>query len=433
MPGFESIERSLMHRLFVPLVCGLLLMFVGFSVLAQAPAAPPKTPPVLGTIQSITADSLTVKSDAGVDVKVQIPAGVKVLQVPPDSKDLKQSTPIQLTDLQPGDRVLVRIKPAEDASSPPPIAAMIVTMKKADLAAKHEKENADWQRHGIGGLVSSADPAQNSVTIKTLTAAGSKEVVIRVSPGTILRRYAPGSVNFDEAKVAPITEIQAGDQLRARGTRSADGGEFAAEEIVSGSFRNIAGIVVGVNPSTSTLTLNDLATKKQVELKVTPESQMRKLPQPMAMGIAARLKGAGAADAGGGAAPAGGAAPGTQGRQPAGGAPSASAAQGQAQGNGTGQGQGAAGANQAGGARRGGGGDMQQLLSHLPVSPLSDFAKGDAVMVVATAGQSDGPPTVITLLGGVEPILQATSQGQAASILSPWSLGQGGGGDAGTP
>ena len=54
-------------------------------------------------------------------------------------------------------------------------------------------------------------------------------------------------------------------------------------------------------------------------------------------------------------------------------------------------------------------------------------------MVVATSGQGDGPSTVITLLGGVEPILQATSQGQAASILSPWSLNQGGGGDVGTP
>jgi hypothetical protein len=67
------------------------------------------------------------------------------------------------------------------------------------------------------------------------------------------------------------------------------------------------------------------------------------------------------------------------------------------------------------------------MLSRLPVSPLSDFKKGDVVMIVATSGQGNEPPTVITLLGGVEPILQATSQGQAASILSPWTLGQGGG------
>jgi len=114
-----------------------------------------------------------------------------------------------------------------------------------------------------------------------------------------------------------------------------------------------------------------------------------------------------------------------------GGAPQPAPAQGQtAAGGGTTS---ASGANGGASGQRRGGGDMQQLLSRLPASPITDFAKGDAVMVVATGGQGDGPSTVITLLGGVEPILQATSQSQAASILSPWSLGQGGGGDAGTP
>lgn len=76
---------------------------------------------------------------------------------------------------------------------------------------------------------------------------------------------------------------------------------------------------------------------------------------------------------------------------------------------------------------------MQQMLSRLPASPLSDFQKGDVVMVVATSDPSNGQIAVITLLGGVEPILQATNQGQAASILSTWTLSQGGAGDAGTP
>ena len=76
---------------------------------------------------------------------------------------------------------------------------------------------------------------------------------------------------------------------------------------------------------------------------------------------------------------------------------------------------------------------MQQMLSRLPASELSDFQKGDAVMIVASLAQSGEAATVITLLGGVEPILQSSTQGQAASILSPWSLSQGGGGDTGTP
>jgi hypothetical protein len=382
---------------------------------SQAQTAP-KTPPALGTIQTISGDSLTLKTDSGTDLKVQLPVDVKVLRIPPGSKDLKEATPIQLSDLQPGDRILVRAKQGQDASSF--VAGTIVAMKKADIAEKQQKEREEWQRHGIGGLVSSVDPAQNSVTIKTLTASGSKEVVIHANQGTVLRRYAPGSVNFDEAKVGPITDIKPGDQLRARGTRSGDGGEFAAAEIVSGSFRNIAGIVVAVNAGASTMTLNDLATKKPVELKVTPESQMRKLPERMAQGIAMRLKGAAPGAGTNGNAPSA-----AQPAQPSG-QPPASAGQGPASNSGN---------TGTSGPPRNGGGDFQQMMSRLPVSPISDFQKGDAVMVVATSGEGDGPSTVITLLGGVEPILQATTQGQAASILSPWSLSQGGGGDAGTP
>jgi hypothetical protein len=383
--------------------------------------APQKTPPAVGTIKAISADSLTLATDNGSELKIQLPSDVKVLRVPPGSKDLKDAAPIQLSDLQPGDRVLVRVKPGQDASSF--VAGTIVAMKKADIAEKQQKEREDWQRHGIGGLVSRLDPSQNAVTIKTLSAAGSKDIVIHVGKDTILRRYAPGSVNFDEATVAPVAQIQPGDQLRARGTRSADGNEFTADEIVSGSFRNIAGIVTGVNAAAGTLTLNDLATKKPVELKITPESQMRKLPDRMAQGIAMRLKGVGAGAAAG--APSAG--------QPE--TPSTAAAAPQTQG----QGQtsaaapgGNAGPGVAGGAPKGGGGDLQQMLSRLPSSPLNDFQKGDAVMVVATSGQGDGPSTVVTMLGGVEPILQASSSG-AASILSPWSLSAGGGGDMGTP
>lgn len=378
----------------------------------QATPAAPKTPPTVGTIKSITGNSLVLTTDSGSELKVQLTADVKVLRVPPGSKDLKEAVPMQLSDLQAGDRILVRGKPGEDASSL--VATTVVAMKKAEIAERQAKEREEWQRHGIGGLVKSIDAASSTITISTLTAAGPKDIVIHARKDTVLRRYAPGSIKFDEAKTAPLTDILPGDQLRARGSRSADGSEFTADEIVSGSFRNIAGIVAAVDASAGTLTVNDIATKKPVEVKVTADSQMRKVPQPLAQRIAMRLKGnTGEASGGGaGAGQAGQAAP----NAPVGG----------------GQG-GAGGAGGTDGPPRNGGGDIQQLLSRLPVSPLSDFQKGDVVMIVATSGQSEGQTTVITLLGGVEPILQASTQSQAASILSPWSLSQGNASDAGTP
>jgi hypothetical protein len=403
------------RRLVTLAVCGSLLALTVPAAQAQAAAqnaAATKTPPSVGTIKSISGNSLTLATDSGTELKVQLPSDVKVLRVPPESKDLKQATAIQLSDLQPGDRILVRGKPGDDASSF--VASTVVAMKKADIADKQAKEREEWQRHGIGGLVKSVDATQSTIAIGTLSATGSKDVLIHAPTGTVLRRYAAGSVKFDEAKPAPLTDIHAGDQLRARGARSADGSEFTADEIVSGSFRNIAGTILAVNAGAGTLTVSDLASKKPVEIKVTADSQMRNLPQPMALRIAMRLKGNGAdANSGGAAAPA---------SQPGGAAPAAGSQGAASNANGG-----------TGGSQRGGGGDLQQMLSRLPVSPLGDFQKGDVVMIVATSGEGDGPPTVITLLGGVEPILQASTQGQAASILTPWSMAQGGGGDAGTP
>jgi hypothetical protein len=167
--------------------------------------------------------------------------------------------------------------------------------------------------------------------------------------------------------------------------------------VVTGSFRNIAGTISAVDAGAGTITVSDLATKKAEVVKVSSDSQLRKLPPQMAQMIAMRLKGAATP---GGAGPAGSPAP----------TP--------------GPGQGPGGAT--GGQGRGGG-DLQQLLARLPAAGLSDFQKGDVVMIVATGGTKDAQIAAITMLGGVEALLQSATQEQASSILSPWSLSNGGG------
>ncbi len=372
----------------------------------QAPAAASaKTQPILGTIKTIAGETLTVASDAGAESRVTVTSATKFLRVPPGSKDLTQAVAISLSEFQAGDRVLVRLRCAGD----PPVceAATVIAMKKSDIAEKQAHEREEWQKHGIGGLVKSIDAAQGTITISMVTAGGKKEVAVAVGKNAIIRRYAAGSVKFDDAKVGSIAEINPGDQLRARGVRGADGTSFMADEVVSGSFRNIAGTITAVDVGGGMITVSDLATKKPAVVKVSGDSQLRKLPPQMAQMIAARLKGAAAA----GGAATGGAPAAGQGTPASGGAASG------ASGGGTG-GQGR------------GGGDLQQLLPRLPATPLGDFQKGEAVMIVATGGASDAQVTAITVLGGVEPLLQATSQEQASSLLTPWSL-SGGGGDAG--
>lgn len=377
-------------------------------LLAQATdptKSPIKTPPLVGTIKNINGNTIVLTNEAGSETRVLLNTEVKFLRVPPDSKDLKSAIPIQLTDLQLGDRILVRGKAGDDAGTF--VATTVISMKKSDLEEKKAHDQDEWQRHGIGGLVKKVDRAGGVVTIGTMSATGAKDVNVNIGKATILRRYAASSVKFDDAKASSFDEIRPGDQLRARGAKNDDGSNFAADEVVTGSFRNVSGTVSTVDAVAGTITVADLLSNKSVMVLVKSDTQLRKLPPPMAQMIAARLKGAT-----------------SSGASPSGTTPPGGATNGIPPGSGQNK-NGAAG----GGAR----GDLQQMLSRLPASGLGDFQKGDAVLLVATSSPSDANLTAITVVGGVEIILQASSQSQAASIVSPWSLSGGGGGDAGTP
>jgi Domain of unknown function (DUF5666) len=409
--------------------CGGAPMALALQASSAAPGAPQAQAAVaqsVGSVKAINGNVLTLTLDAGNDVTVNVTDTTKMVQVAPGQKDLKTATPIHVSDLQVGDRIIVRSRAADDPKS---ITALgIIAMKRADVDAKKTQDRDDWQKHGVGGLVKEVDAAAGTITISAPAVAGaSKTIVIHTTKATIRRRYAPDSVKFDEAKAAPIEQIKAGDQLRARGEKSADGDEFTAAEIVSGTFRNIAGTITSVDVAAKTINVNDLISKKAMIVKVSDESQLKKLSPEMALRIAMRLRGGGAGAggaAGAGAATGGGA---------AGSSNAGSASEASAGGNAP-----AGGAQRGGGSGSGGAGagarpDFQQMVNRLPATAITDFQKGDAVLVVSTQG-TDAGVTAITLLGGVEAILAAAPAGVSggqAMTLSPWSLGGAPGGDAG--
>jgi hypothetical protein len=329
--------------------------------------------------------------------------------VAPGEKNLKNATAAQLQDLQVGDRILVGGEASSDAKSI--AAASVVLMKRSDVEARQEQVVKDWQR-GLGGLVTAVDPASRTATISVTGFGGTKSVAIRASKDAVIRRYASGSVKFEDAKPSTLEEIRPGDQLRARGSRGPDGTELSADEIVTGSFRNVAGTVKSVDAATGTISVDDLLSKNTVQIRIAPESQIRKLPAEIAQRLAARLKGVAVGPAA--------AVANQQPNPPA-------AAMGNRQNTRPGS---AAGPASGGmGGHSGGTADLQQMLNRMPVVTVSDLHKGDAVMIVATQGasskngSSSNEGTAITLLTGVEPILQAAPNGSQAMMLSPWSLG----------
>jgi hypothetical protein len=400
----------------------LLLVLVSRG-LAQAPIAKS-----VGTVKSVNGNALVLTLDTGTETTVTVADSARILRTLPGQTDLKSATPITTADIQVGDRVLARGQASENATL---VASSIIVMSKTDIAQRQQQERDEW-RKGVGGIVKSVDSSDGTVTLANSLLASGKSIVVHVAQDTSVRRYAPDSVKFDDAKPGTLDQIKAGDQLRARGTKNADGTEFTAQAIVSGSFREIAGTVVSTDAASNSVTVMDLATKKPVTVKISSESQLHKLPPMVAQMIAVRLKGGvPGAQAGQNATTPGG----------VGATAGSDKGSGRGQGNWAGQG-GTSGepigpGGAPGGNWRNGGGpaDFQQMLSRMPVATIADLNKGDAVMLVATEGSSNAGPTAITMLAGVEPILSAAPPGTSAvTLLSPWNLGTsaGAGGDAST-
>ncbi len=296
-----------------------------------------------------------------------------------------------MEEIETGDRVIAVATKAADQSL---MARRVVVMSKADIANKQSGEMADWQKRGVIGKVTAA--SGDHVTINVRGRDGvAKPLEIAPAKDAVIRRYSAESTKFQDAKPSTMAEIHVGDEIRARGDKSADGGKMEADEIVSGSFKEIAATILSIDANEGILRVNDLATKKPMIIKITADSKVRKLPLQMAQMLAQQNRPPEERDAppaGRGGAPAGrGGGPGGPG--------------------GDGRGRGGRGA-----------GDLAQIVDRAAPIKLTDLKNGDALILLGTAGAND-QLAVITMLAGVEPIL--TKPGTREMALGGWSLGGG--------
>lgn len=336
------------------------------------------------------AQQIVVKTDAGSEVAVTMQPSASFRRTKPGETDLRNAATIAITDINAGDRVLARGKPSDDQKSV--AATLIVVMSQGDIAKKQAAEKADWDKRGVVGTVTAASPTEIALSIRGN--GGAKSLIVTPGTGAVIRRYSTESIKFEDAKLSALGEIKTGDQVRARGDKTPDGAHMIAEEIVSGSFKEIAATILSIDAAQNQMRVNDLATKKPVIIKMSPDSTIRKLPPQMAQMLAARN------------------------RPPD---PSAQGAQGGPGGRGGGSPEGRGG---MGG--RGGGGDLTQMLDRAPKTALTDLKTGDAIIVLSTVGNAPDQLTAIMLLAGVEPIL--TKPGTREMQLGDWSLGGGLGG-----
>ncbi len=433
-----SIRIALSAGLLLPMAWGTCF---GIAAQAQAPAAAASVSQ-LGTVKTVSGTTISLATDTGQAITVTVPTDAKVVQLAVGSTDLKSAKPSQFSDIAVGDRILATGKPGDTPSAL--TARLVVVMKSVAIAQMQAAQQADWKERGTGGIVSSVDSAKGIITLQS----GSKKLTVNTTSATKFRRFENGSVKYEDSKPGTLAQVEPKDQLQVLGNKSTDGLSIQAEEIMSGSFLNLSGLLTSIDPVAGKITFKDLATKKIMIVNVTANSDMRSIPLMTATMLANRSNGGGGGGRGGrgGRGGGGGGGGGGDATVATASAPvnapvpdAALAAIGvdstlgtTAAGAGaTGAAAGAAGQEDAAGAfRRSAGSDLSSMMPRLPLIKLTDLKIGDAVMVVASE-PSPGASIVdvITLLTGVEPILTANPNGGMSLGMSVGGGGGGGGGE----
>jgi hypothetical protein len=360
-------------------LCAFVLFTSAFPLSAQTPSSAPAQAPdpaitalsVMGVVSDVTADTrqVIVTTAAGSQVTITLSDRTVFMRIPPGEKSKDKFIKIGPTDFAAGDTVFARGRMTEDRKSMP--ALEFYVMSKADIAEKREREKDEWRKRGLAGTVNAVNADTKEITVDARTAEGPKPTVIATTADTKFRRYAPDSVRFSDAKPSAIGELKAGDQLRALGTKSADG-RFTAEEIVAGSFQTIGGAITEVNAEKQEIKINDVQSKQPVTIVVSKDSLMKRLTPEMLTALTPPKPG---------------------------GAPSTTAAPKPS-------------------------GDLQEMFDQLPAVTLSELKPGESILISSTKGAEPARVTAIAIVSGVGPLLQNSQGGRPAAVsLGAMSLG----------
>ena len=360
-------------------IFSLILVACGIAAVANAQTTAVKPSVAAGDVVSIDTGKIVLQTKDG-QLDVVLSDKTEYKRVPPDNPSLKAAVPAAYSDIGAGDKLIVSGILSDDKKTLP--ARSVYLMTKSDISQRNAKESERWAS-GVTGRVASVDPATGQIKVEIRGLMNATTVVITPKPEAKFRRYSTSSVRFSDAKASSIGEIEAGDGLRARGDRSADGASFMADEIVTGGFRTIAGAVKTVDVAKNEVVVTEDQSKKDITVELGAVLLMKKVPEEMAQRLAAFQGGQGG--------------PGGQagGARPDGGPP--------------------AGAGNRGPGGAGGRGGLNEMFERFPDISAADLKIGETIAFVTSKNSSPDRMTAFKLLAGIEPIVQLARARAAAN------------------
>lgn len=376
------------------LFTGFFILLAGISSFINAQSTDIGITPKFagGEVTAVESGKIVLQTkDGAIDVVISDKTAFK--KVSPENPKISTAVEAAFSEIGIGDKLLVTGEVAADKKSVP--AKNIYLMSKSAIAEKQAKESEQWKTRGISGRVMNLNFEKNEITIAARSMTGESNVVITPKENSTIKRYAPNSIKYSEARPSNIKEIFIGDVVRALGDKSADGATFQAEELLSGAFQTVGGKVKSIDAAKNEIVIEDIKTKKDVTVAVGTNSALKKFPVEMAQRMAQFQAMRATGGAGGGFKPLQGNQQNNQANPP------------------SGNGQNQPGAGNGGGGRGMRGGDINEMFDRLPVITVADLKVGDLIAVSSTKTDNPAKITAIRLLAGVEPFLTSpqTSNG----------------------
>ncbi|MEO7538942.1 MAG: hypothetical protein ABIV21_02865 [Pyrinomonadaceae bacterium] len=368
---------------------GFLLLVPALYSFGQTSEGGMKPTVISGEVISVNSEKIMIKTQSG-EVSAVLSGKTEIKRVSPDNPSFKTAAPAALTDIGTGDKIAVTGVLSTEGRSIP--ARAVYLMSKTDIAQKRAKESAEWRVRGITGKVATVNELTSSITVEMRTLADSSTITVTPTKKTRYLRYAQDSIRFDEAKESSLAEIKPGDMLRALGTKSADGSDLAAEQIVTGAFQTIAGTIKSVDTAVNQVVIKDLRTGKDARISLSGASVLKRFPAEMAERMASFQSAGGVRAAG---------------------------APGRPEGR---------GGVRPPGAVRGGGrgaGGIEEMIDRFPDITVVDLKAGDMIAISSTKGAANDRIKAIKLLAGVEPFLrmsQASSGQRGQGVQGGFSI-----------
>jgi hypothetical protein len=319
---------------------------------------------------------ILIKADPGDRVVILLDGRTICMQVAPGEHDLAKAIKIAAANIKPGDRVYARGKAVDGQGSL--LARQVILMAKEEVSKKQQRDRDQWTQHGIAGVVKVINSGANEIVLQMRGQEGAQPMVITTGQSTRFRRYPPDSVKFADAKPSSFHEIRVGDQVRALGKTNSDGTHFISEEIVSGDFQAVGGIVTSVNPETREVKISSFGTKQPLTIVITRDTMVRRISPALATTLISK--------------------PGNPGSQ---------TKQAQSEGQ-----------HASDRSRTQMTGDLQETLERQPPVPLDQIRQNDVLVVSTAKGANPSRIVAITCLLGIDLLinqLQGRTQSSNAS------------------